>query len=106
MNLIQIAMMSVDLKEEDDKQRPFEDCPMPILKCEAHTPLERVGLKMLVDSGSALDLISGIMARKLKKMGCTLKAATKRVRIKVANGKRSVLKEAMTLKLQFGSENQ
>ena len=72
------------LEEEDDKQRPFED---------------RVGLKMLVDSGSALDLISGIMARKLKKMGCTLKAATKRVRIKVANGKRKRVERSYDLEI-------
>ena len=97
-------MNLISTEEEDMKQRPYEDCPMPILKCEVQTPAEYVELKMLIDSGSALDLISGAMARKLKKMGCLLKAATKRVRIKVANGKRSVLQDAMTLQLRFGIE--
>src|SRR5688572_25379054 len=44
------------------------------------------------------------MARKLRKKGCTIKTARKSVRIKVANGKRSMLKDTMTLKLQFGPE--
>jgi exodeoxyribonuclease III len=92
------------IEEEDMKQRPYEDCPMPILKCEVQTPLEHVELKMLVDSGSALDLISGTAARKLKKKGCLLKAVTKTVRIKVANGKKNILKDAMTLQLRFGEE--
>ena len=44
------------------------------------------------------------MARKLQRKGCVAKAAKKNVRIKVANGKRSILKDVMTLKLQFGME--
>ena len=30
------------IEEEDEKQRPFEDCPMPILKCAVHTPSEQL----------------------------------------------------------------
>src|SRR5690606_9606037 len=51
-----------------------------------------------------LDLISGTAARKLKKKGCLSKAITKTVRIKVANGKKNILKDAMTLQLRFGEE--
>ena len=92
------------IEEEDEKQRPFEDCPMPILKCAVHTPSEKLEMKMLIDSGSSLDLISETMARKLQRKGCVTKAMKKIVRIKVANGRRSVLKDAMALRLQFGSQ--
>ena len=45
------------VEEDDERQRPFEDCPMPILKCAVRTVSEQVEMKMLIDSGSSLDLI-------------------------------------------------
>ena len=57
------------VEEEDEKQRPFEDCPMPILKGGVVTASEVVSVRMLIDSGSALNLVSGTMARKLPKKG-------------------------------------
>ena len=90
--------------EEDDRERPFEDCPMPILECGVRTASEVMESKMLIDSGSALNLVSGVMARKLQKKGCIVKATKKQVRIKVANGKRSVLNTTMSLQLQLGPE--
>ena len=70
------------IEEEDGKQRPFEDCPMPILKCAVHTPSEKLEMKMLIDSRSSLDLISETMARKLQRKGCVTEAMKKIVRIK------------------------
>ncbi len=92
------------IEEEDEKRRPFEDCPMPILKCAVCTRSEKIEMKMLIDSGSSLDLISGAMARKLQRFRCTTKPMKKNVRVKVANGKRSVIKDAMAPKLQFGPQ--
>ena len=77
---------------------------MPILECGVQTASEVIESKMLIDSGSALNLVSGVMARKLQKKGCIVKAAKKQVRIKVANGKRSVLNTTMSLQLQLGPE--
>jgi hypothetical protein len=87
--------------DNDDVARPFEDCPMPILRCSVglNEPLE---VQVLVDSGSSLDLISENLARKLQKTGLEAKEVKKEVRIKVANGRRSTLREAMVLKLRMG----
>ena len=73
--------------EEDEKRRPFEDCPMPILKCGVEIGSEVVDVRILIDSGSSLDLISGTLARKFRKKGCEVRTIQKGVRIKVANGK-------------------
>ena len=63
-----------------------------------------VSVRMLIDSGSALNLVSGTMARKLQKKECVVKTAEKQVRIKVANGKISTLNTVISLRLQLDSE--
>lgn len=90
--------------DDDEKRRPFEDCPMPILKCELQIGDERLGIRMLIDSGSSLDLISGAPARKLRKKGCEVRNTGKTLRIKVANGRKSIVREAMPLKLRLYDE--
>src|SRR4051812_46147134 len=77
---------------------------MPILKCDIVTGSKPLSVKMLIDSGSSLDLISGALAAKLKKQGCATMPMKKGIKIKVANGKRSVLQEALHLQLQLGTE--
>lgn len=91
--------------DDDEKRRPFEDCPMPILKCELQVGDEKMQIRMLIDSGSSLDLISGALARKLRKKGCEVRNIGKGVRIKVANGKKSIVREALPLKLRFYDES-
>jgi exodeoxyribonuclease III len=87
--------------ESDFKQRPFEDCSSPIIHCcvRGRTSADKIPVKVLVDSGSTLDLISGKMARKLKQLGHSTHNVEKGIKIKVANGRRSVLTEAMPLQL-------
>ena len=68
------------------------------------TASEVVSIGMLIDSGSALNLVSGTMARKLQKKGCIVKTAAKQVGSKVANGKRSTLNTVINLQLQLDSE--
>ena len=58
------------VEDDDNQQRPFEDCPMPILKCCVHASGDILAVKMLIDSGSALDLVSEATARKLQRKGC------------------------------------
>src|SRR4051812_49085821 len=58
-------------------------------------------IRMLVDSGSSL---AGALARKLRAKGCETRNIDKALRIKVANGKKSIVQEAMPLKLKFGDE--
>ena len=77
---------------------------MPLLDCEVQASEDYVKLKMLIDSGSAVDLISDKMAQKLKKLGHAIEKSGRRTVIKVANGKTSRLKEAMTLTLRLGDE--
>ena len=96
--------------EEDFKDRPFEDCSSPILQCHVTGgPLGvlepvKVPVKVLVDSGSTLDLISGKMARKLVNMGHQITKVDRGVKIKVANGKKSMLTQAMPLQLMLEDE--
>ena len=86
---------------------PFEDCSSPILQCHIRgtTSVEKVPAKVLVDSGSTLDLISGKMARKLERLGHKTHEVNKGIRIKVANGRRSTLNQAMTLQLIVQEEH-
>ena len=85
----------------------FEDCSSPIINCQAYgeASSESVAAKILVDSGSTLDLISGRMARKLQSLGHELIETTNNVKIKVANGKRSTLKQALKLNLILQGEH-
>ena len=82
----------------------FEDCSSPIINCQEASS-ESVAAKILVDSGSTLDLISGRMARKLLSLGHELIETTNNVKIKVANGKRSTLKQALKLNLILQGEH-
>ena len=91
---------------DDFKERPFEDCSSPIIQCcvMGATQGTQIPVKVLVDSGSTLDLISGKMARKLASMGHTTKIVNRGVKIKVANGKKSVLTQVMPLQLVLQEE--
>ena len=92
-----------NLQDDDDKQRPFEDCSTPVIHCciRSNTNTSMIPVKVLVDSGSTLDLISGEMARKLQRNGYRTEEVQNGVKIKVANGKRSTLNQMMALKLQI-----
>ena len=67
--------------------------------------VDRVPAKVLVDSGSTLDLVSGKMARKLQRLGHSTHEIATGVRIKVANGRKSVLNQAMMLQLIVHEEH-
>ena len=87
---------------EDVTIRPFEDCPMAVVSCEveAKNLPKAVAIKLLIDSGSAIDIISGKLARKLKLNGVQVSTANT-VHIKVANGNKNVINQAMLLHLNF-----
>ena len=57
--------------------------------------------QILVDSGSTLDLVSGKMARRLQSLGHKMSKIKNNVKIKVANGRRSTLNQAITLATYF-----
>ncbi len=65
---------------DEDDNRPFEDCPMPMLRCAVYAGAELIPVKMLIDSGSALDLVSGRMARTLARKGCGAKKTSYNIR--------------------------
>ena len=87
--------------------QPFEDCASPILHCcvRGTTSVQKEPVRVLVDSGSTLDLISGKMARRLKRLGHEMLETDRSTTIKVANGKRSTLSNAMSLQLILGEEH-
>ena len=87
--------------------QPFEDCSSPILQVlvRGTNSVDRVPAKVLVDSGSTLDLVSGKMARKLQRLGHSMHEIATGVRIKVANGRKSVLNQAMMLQLIVHEEH-
>ena len=77
---------------------------MPILKCGVEIGSEVVDVRILIDSGSSLDLIPGTLARKFRRKACEVRTIRKGVRMKVANGKKSTVREVMPLRLRFDNE--
>ena len=88
-------------------QHAFEDCSSPIISCQVYGPTvaESSPAKILVDSGSTLDLVSGRMARRLQSLGHKVIETSSNVRIKVANGRRSMVNQAMSLQLILNDEH-
>ena len=75
---------SLDLSDEEESDdedwmntvcstsdaEPFEDCSSPILQCCVYNEAAQgTPIKVLIDSGSTLDLVSGKVARKLQGLG-------------------------------------
>lgn len=91
------AMMAE--QEDETEQTLFEDVPMPVLKCEVATgENNRRSVRMLIDSGSSLDLVSKNMADELQKTGIK-QVQTSPVNITVANGRKNAISTAMDLSI-------
>ena len=86
------------------EKKPFEDCVMPILRCEIAVAEKLISARMLIDSGSSIDIISRQVAKKLEKNGCVAEESEDGVNITVANGTNCHLKHVMKIKLKFGSQ--
>ena len=76
---------------------------MPVLKGAVQISEGTKRIKILIDSGAAISLISRELADKLLKAGAKI-AQEKGLRIKVASGERAVLNETLTLPLQLGGQ--
>jgi hypothetical protein len=107
---------SDEKREDEDKidERPtcgvteqFEDCSSPILHCDVRgtNSVDRLPVRVLIDSGSTLDLVSGKMARRLERLGHKTHSCEQGIKIKVANGNKNVLNRAMKLELIVEGEH-
>ena len=93
-----LHLLNIDEEEEDENL--FEDCPMPVLLCEIETSKGNRKIKVLVDSGSSLDLVSEELA---KEVGNIVEERNG-TKIRVANGKRCTLKECINAKIRMGPQ--
>ena len=78
------------------KSKAFEDEPMPILMAMAG----KENVKILIDSGAAISLITRKLADKLRQQGYKTKEA-KGINIKVANGTRETIRETITIPIKL-----
>ena len=46
-----------NMDDEDTQQRPFEDCPRPMVRCGIYVGPKLYDLKALVDTGSDFNLV-------------------------------------------------
>ena len=97
------AALTVDDDDEDEEQRLFEDVPMPILKCHVLTSKEPRSVRILVDSGSSIDLINGKVARELERLGAK-RRTVEQTNITVANGRRNTISAALDITLVIKGE--
>ena len=90
----------VNTIDRDSEAFAFEDNPMPILKASINVGGEKK-VKVLIDSGAAINLVSGEIASELEKVGIK---STKEgnMRIKVANGKKMLIDKVYLLPIQIG----
>ena len=69
--------------EDDEAQRPFEDCAMPIVRCSVIAGNDDAEIKMLMDSGSSLDLIAGSLDRRFRKRDVNSSLSTSKFALKL-----------------------
>ena len=78
----------------------FEDNPMPLLKASINASGERK-VTVLIDSGAAINLISGEIVSELEEAG--IKSSKEgNMRIKVANGKKMLIDRVYNLPIKLG----
>ena len=76
-----------------DEPMPFEDHPMPVLTCLIEE--ERLQMsptaKILIDTGSKIDLMSSKFADQLRRQGLPVVESPTHYRIRCANGSKSTI---------------
>ena len=94
-----------DSEEEDevcnvkDEEQAYEDCSMPKIAGEGSEVA--IPVKVLVDSGSMIDIISSKLAKRLMAQN-VVAIRTAKMRIIVANGNKNIIDKAMKLSLHIG----
>jgi hypothetical protein len=87
--------------EIEEGPSAFEDNPMPILKGFVNVSEKRRKVKILVDSGAVVNLISRELAEEFLKAGMrTIKEGS--MRVKLANGQRERINETLRLPIKIG----
>jgi hypothetical protein len=95
--------MREEEEENEEEMNPhcFEDNPMPILKGFAIIPEKHKKVRILIDSGAAINLVSRDVAEEFRKAGGKISKEGD-VRIKTANGDRTSINEVLNLSLKIG----
>ena len=95
--------MNVNENEKEEIESEgyaFEDNPMPILKASIAIQDKNRKVRVLIDSGAAINLISRELAEELEKNG--IKGEREgNMRIKVANGKKMLVDKVFFLPLKI-----
>jgi hypothetical protein len=92
-----------DENEREEGPYAFEDNPMPVLKASVIAAGKRRRVKVLIDSGAAINLISRELANELIKGGTTFRKEGN-MRIRVANGDRTSISDVTDIALELGGE--
>ena len=88
---------------EEDGPEAFEDDPMPIFKSAIRISDGNMKVKILIDSGAAISLISKGTADRLVRAGAKIEREGN-LRIKVASGERALINKTITLPIRMGGQ--
>jgi hypothetical protein len=82
---------------------PFEDCEMPVLKCQIPVTGQPIPARVLIDSGASVNLMSEALADKLRPHGIH-ERKIRGMHIRVANGSRVSVHSEMHFKISMGPQ--
>jgi hypothetical protein len=95
----------IEASDEETEEGPhaYEDNPMPILKGSITLAEKRKKVKVLIDSGAAINLISRETASELVKVGIEIRREGN-IKIKIANGDKASINEVLRIPIKLGGQ--